>query len=43
MTFDLNRARQHLQTSNFRKLFIEDMGWDHPISDLVSNKWHQLH
>ncbi len=44
MTFDLNRARQHLQTSNFRKLFIEDMGWDHPISDLdIQYNGDQLH
>ena len=44
MTFDLNRARQHLQTSNFRKLFIEDMGWDHPLSDLdIQYNGDQLH
>lgn len=44
MTFDLNRARQHLQTSNFRKLFIEDMGWDHPTSDLdIQYNGDQLH
>ncbi len=34
MTFDFNRARQHLQSFNLRKLFIEEMGWDQPDSDL---------
>ena len=44
MTFDLNRARRNLQTSNFRKLFIEDMGWDHPTSDLdIQYNGDQLH
>lgn len=44
MTFDLSRARQNLQSSNFRKLFIEDMGWDHPISDLdILYGGNQLH
>jgi type I restriction-modification system DNA methylase subunit len=44
MTIDLNRARRNLQTSNFRKLFIEDMGWDHPTSDLdIQYNGDQLH
>lgn len=44
MAFDLNRARRNLQTSNFRKLFIEDMGWDHPTSDLdIQYNGDQLH
>jgi len=34
MTFDFNRARQHLQSFNLRKLFIEEMGWDQPGPDL---------
>lgn len=33
MTFDFNRARQHLQSFNLRKLFIEEMGWDKPGQD----------
>jgi len=44
MAFDLNRARRNLQTSNFRKLFIEEMGWDHPTSDLdIQYNGDQLH
>jgi len=34
MPFDLNHARQHLQSFNLRKLFIEDTGWDRPGPDL---------
>jgi len=34
MTFEFKRARQHLRSFNLRKLFIEEMGWDKPGSDL---------
>ena len=34
MAFDFNRARQHLQSFNIRKLFIQEMGWDQPGPDL---------
>ncbi len=34
MAFDFDRARQYLQSFNFRKLFIEEIGWDKPGDDL---------
>ena len=44
MKFDRNNARQYLQTFNFKKLFIEELGWDHPASNLdLPYKGEQLH
>jgi type I restriction-modification system DNA methylase subunit len=34
MSFDINHARKNLQSSNIRKLFIEDMGWDRADGEL---------
>ncbi len=29
-TFNIERARKHLQTFDFANLFIEELGWNHP-------------
>ncbi len=35
MPFVFERARSYLSSNNLTKLFIEEMGWDHPAADLV--------
>lgn len=35
MPFKIAEARKNLQAFDLKKLFIEEMGWDNPGSDLV--------
>ena len=35
MPFKIAEARKNLQSFDLKKLFIEEMGWDNPGSDLV--------
>ncbi len=33
MTFDPDNVRNYLKTANFKKLFVEELGWDNPPVD----------